>query len=103
MKNGRMCPVCKRPMILFGPRKGDLAGKRTTILKNGPRGYRRDRVYPRWCGGYCEGISADIWILMTQLLDHVRPSKKRRMEKWAKRLQGMIDQSLVKLIRGFKR
>ena len=102
-KFNRMCPFCKRPMILFGPRKGDRGGIRPSELKNGPRGYRRDRVYPKWCGGHCEGISAEVWILTTELLDHVRPSQKRRMEKWAKKLRGEIDQGIVDLVRGFGR
>lgn len=74
MKKLRMCPVCNRPLVLYGPSEKS----KKVIMKQGPgKGAIRDA----WCNGHCEGLIADLDYLLDHLSKPVNNLAKRVLRK----------------------
>ena len=96
------CGVCKRPMVFFSPKKDWQKlpkGVKQTVETTGPSTHPRVKC---WCYGRCEGLLADIDILVWVLLDEAPKSKRKKLTAWTKDYTEDINSCFVKLIRGLK-
>ena len=88
------CGVCDRVMELWGPSKDE---KRKTLIEvQGPNTHKNIKF---WCGGHCEGVIADIGILVHVLTE---TGSAKRVE-WAEHYRRDIERDIVKTIRGLVR
>ena len=92
------CGVCNRPLTLYAPlpKEQRKPGKINMKIIQGPSTHPRIK---RWCYGRCDGLMADMWILVSEILDYV-PKKEKKLRQWAEDYQRDINRDLVKLVKG---
>lgn len=85
-------------MELYGPlpKEQRKPGQLNMVMLQGPAIQPRVK---RWCMGRCDGLMADMWILVSEILDYV-PKKNKKLRQWAEDYQNDINRDFTKLIKG---
>lgn len=93
-KDGLRCGYCKRPLITYRPN----ARWTGTVLHNGPK---RGEDPNRWCPGHCDGVIADMQLLLGVLVLEGKVSPK--LKRWARKYFREIQKCYGKLIESLLR
>lgn len=94
------CGVCKRPLELYTPTP--ISKEQWKSSQSNMKMVQGPSIQPRvkkWCMGRCDGLMADMWILVSEILNYV-PKKEKKLRLWAEDYQQDINRDFVKLIRG---
>jgi len=99
-----MCHLCNRPLILYGFkfRKGAVRRKKINVKYQLTWEHQGPNAYPSiklWCHGRCDGLIADLDILVSELTEKV----DSKSTKWANKLRNDIIRDFKSLIKGLVR
>lgn len=108
------CRICNRYMILYGYQELDLTANRRTAsrfdkaIKDLPKAHigefgeryeaQGPKSFPKikkWCHGHCNGIVAELDMLVGELV----AGKSAKRKEWAYDLRDDIEKTIIKLIK----